>query len=77
MSWPYPTSYSVDKDGSFVGNQGAISSSIKVKNEWSSTFTSPIRLYDRKETFVPIKSCNMFCKNNKKSKCFKSVAWDM
>jgi len=51
MSWPYPTSYSVDKDGSIVGNQGAISSSIKVKNEWSSTFTSPISLYDRKETF--------------------------
>jgi hypothetical protein len=57
------------KDGSLVVGKGAISSIVKVKNEWSSTSTPPISLYDRK--------WDVLQKINKKSKCVKSVAWDM
>jgi hypothetical protein len=38
----------VGKDGSLVGGKGAISSFVKVKNEWSSTSTPLVSLYDRK-----------------------------
>ena len=48
LSLSYPASCSVGKDGSLVAGKGAISSIVKVKNEWSSTSTPPISLYDRK-----------------------------
>jgi hypothetical protein len=61
----------MNKDGS-LGSQGAISSIVEFKNEWSSTSTPPLSLCDRKgDVLCQLNAVTCVAKNKEKIKIYQ------